>query len=129
MEVKILFVEYEDSKVKDLFDDLNNVQGSKRLMIREIGNELTRAVKKKYIQIVSFSTFAMLQRSGIGHIESLEGDLHGRYSLTVSANYRLIIRPKVQDLSAESLQKCDTVIIEGVIDYHGKGKKHSWIIP
>ncbi len=62
-------------------------------------------------------------------MESLEGEYKGSYSLRVSANYRLIVRPKAGDLSAESLKKCDTLIIEGVIDYHGKGKKFSWIIP
>lgn len=47
----------------------------------------------------------------------------------LSANYRIIIKPVSDDLSAESLKVCDTLIIEGVIDYHGKGSKHSWIIP
>lgn len=55
--------------------------------------------------------------------------MKGLYSLTVSANYRLIIKPKNEDYSAESLINCDTFIIEGVIDYHGKGSKRNWIIP
>lgn len=62
-------------------------------------------------------------------MEALAGDLKGSYSLRVSANYRLIVKPKTNDLSAESLGSCDTLIIEGVVDYHGKGKKNSWIIP
>ena len=98
-------------------------------MQKEIGAELTRAVKKRYNQIVSFSSFFNFQQSGLGKMESLEGDRKGSYSLRVSANYRLIIKPKTSDRSAESLKKCDTLIIEGVIDYHGKGKKFSWIIP
>lgn len=65
----------------------------------------------------------------IGKKESLEGDRKGAYSLRVSANYRLIVKPKSEDLSVESLKNCDILIIEGVIDYHGKGKKCSWIIP
>lgn len=125
----ILYVEYEDEKVKELFDDLNNVSGSKNLMIRAIGAELTKAVKKRYNQMVSFSSFSALQQSKIGKMESLEGDRKGRYSLTVSANYRLIVRPVSKDQSAESLKKCDTFVIEGVIDYHGKGTKYNWIIP
>ena len=78
---------------------------------------------------MSISSFSSLQLSGIGKMESLEGDCKGSYSLRVSANYRLIVKPKAKDLSAESLKSCDTLIIEGVIDYHGKGKKYSWIIP
>lgn len=62
-------------------------------------------------------------------MESLEGDCKGSYSLRVSANYRFIVKPVADDLSAESMKKCDTLIIEGVIDYHGKGTKFSWIIP
>ena len=62
-------------------------------------------------------------------MESLKEDKKGSYSLRVSANYRLIVRPKSKDLSAESLKRCDTLTIEGVIDYHGKGKKFSWIVP
>jgi proteic killer suppression protein/toxin YoeB len=125
----ILYVEFEDEKVKELFEDLNNVQGSKGLMKRVIGTELTKAVKKRYNQIVSFSSFSALQLSGIGKMESLAGDRKESYSLHISANYRLIVKPKSNDRSAESLKKCDTLIIEGVIDYHGKGTKYSWIVP
>ena len=112
-----------------MFEDLNNVRASRNLMQKQIGAELTRAVKKKYNQLIAFSDFLALLNSGIGKIESLEGDLKGSYSLRASANYRLILKPKAKDLSAESLKDCDTVIIKGVIDYHGKEKKLNWIIP
>lgn len=112
-----------------MFDDLNDVRNSKNLMYKAIGKELTRAVKKRYNQMIAFSTFSALQQSSIGKPESLEGDLKGSYSLRVSANYRLVIKPLAEDYSAESLKQCDTLIIEGVIDYHGRGKKHNWIIP
>ena len=98
-------------------------------MKRAVGAELTKAVKKRYNQMISFSSFSALQQSRIGKMESLEGDRKGAYSLTVSANYRLIIKPKAKDQSAESLNRCDTFVIEGVIDYHGKGTKYNWIIP
>lgn len=88
-----------------MFDDLNDVRGSKNLMKRAIGAELTRAVKKRYNQMISFSSFSALQQSRIGKMESLEGDRKGSYSLTVSANYRLIIKPKAKDQRAESLKK------------------------
>lgn len=124
-----MYVEFADDKVKELFDDLNDVRGSRNLMIRAIGADLAKAVKKRYNQIVSFSSFLALQQSGLGKPESLAGDRKGVYSLTVSANYRLIIKPVSEDLSAESLKRCDTIVIEGVIDYHGKGARNNWIIP
>ncbi len=108
---------------------MNDVRNSKNLMRKEIGAEHTKAVKKRYNQIVASSSFYALQQSGIGKMESLEGDRKGSYSLRTSANYRMVVKPWTDDLSAESLKKCDTLTIEGVIDYHGKGKKFSWIIP
>lgn len=98
-------------------------------MRRKIGQELTKAVKKRYNQMISFSSFYTLQQSGLGKMESLTGNRRGVYSLTVSANYRLLLKPKAQNQSAESLKKCDTLIIEGVIDYHGRGTEYNWIIP
>ena len=127
--IAFLHVEYSDNKVKELFDDLNDIQNTKNYMRKEIGAELTKAVKKRYNQIIAFSSFSALQLSGIGKMESLEGEYKGSYSLRISANYRLIVRPKTKDLSSESLKSCDTLFIEGVIDYHGKGKEFSWIIP
>lgn len=124
-----MYVEYEDDGVKELFYDLNDVRNSKNLIKKKIGAELTKSVKNRYNQIVAFSSFSALQHSGIGKMESLESDRKGSYSLRLSANYRLIVKPKDKDLSAESLKSCDTLIIEGVVDYHGKGKKFSWIIP
>ena len=125
----LLDVIYESSDVRILFDDLNDVRNTKSLMLRTIGAEYTKAVKKRYNQIVAFSTFYSLQQSGIGKMESLDGDLKGYYSLRLTKNYRLIIKPQAEDTSAESLKKCDTVIIKEVIDYHGKGTKYNWIIP
>ena len=61
----VLNVEYEDDGVKELFDDLNDVRNSKNLMKKEIGAELTKTVKKRYNQIVAFTSFSALQQSGI----------------------------------------------------------------
>ena len=67
----LLDVVYESSDVRNLFDDLNDVRNTKSLMIRAIGAEYTKAVKKRYNQIVAFSTFYSLQQSGIGKMEIL----------------------------------------------------------
>lgn len=97
-------------------------------MRKQIGPELTKAVKKRYNEIKAHSSFSKLQQ-GPGKIESLTGSLKGCYSLRLNANFRLIIKPKSYDLSVESLNNCDTVIIKGVIDYHGTGNRRNWLIP
>ncbi len=126
---RCLRIEYENSNVKELFDDLNNVQNSKNLMKKHIGLEMTKSVKKRYNQMVAFSSFFALLASRIGKMESLSGDKDGDYALHLTANYRLIVAPNTSDRSAESLKFCDTLIIKGVMDYHGKGSKNNWIIP
>lgn len=71
----LLDVIYEDSEVRNLFEDLNDVRNTKSLMIRKIGTEFTKAVKKRYNQIVAFPSFSSLQQSAIGKMESLDADL------------------------------------------------------
>ncbi len=124
-----MLVEYENSKVQELFIDLNVVQNSKNLMKKEIGLEMTKAIKRKYNQIIAFSSFSALLESRIGKMEPLSGDKEGDYSLHLSANYRLIVAPNSRDRSVEGLRNCDTIIIKGVLDYHGRGTKNNWIIP
>lgn len=122
-------VKYKDQKVRELFEDLNDIRASRNQMKKKIGTELTKAVKRRYNQIIAFSNFAALINSHIGKIESLEGEGNRTYSLHLSANYRMIIAPDTKDFSAEGLRNCDTFIIKGVVDYHGKGSNNNWIIP
>ena len=107
---------------------MNDIRYSRNLMWKLIGAELTKAVRKRYNEIEAHSCFTKLQQ-GPGKIEALTGNLKGSYSLRLNADYRLIIKPISVDLSAESLNNCDTVIIKGVIDYHGTGNRTNWLIP
>ena len=122
-------IEYEDSHVEKLFNDLSDIQGSKNLMIKKIGPELTKAVKKRYDQLKASNNFAIYLSTGLGKPESLVGDKYGLYEVRISANWRLIIQPVSLGLSPESLIVCDTIKIKGVMDYHGKGSNNNWLIP
>ncbi len=110
-----------------MFCDLNDVCHSKNLMQKRIGFDLTRAVKKRYNEIRACASFYEILQNGIGKVEALSGNFKGLYSIRLSANFRLIIYPKSKDLTKSSLEKCDTVIVKGVIDYHGN--RINWLIP
>ena len=73
----IIYFEYEDEIVAKLFNDLNDVIHSKKLLQKKIGLELTRLIKKRYNQIHSCNSFYELQKFGLGKIESLSGNFKG----------------------------------------------------
>jgi len=89
--------------------------------------DILRSIKKKLDQLIASPNFYFVINKHIDKCESLEGEMKGKYSIFISANLRLIIRPNSLNLSKESLEKCDEFYIEGVVDYHGT--KERWIIP
>ena len=121
-------ITYEDDSVKELFEDLCQIQMSKGLMKKQIGAELTRSVKKRYDQLKAAENFSIYLGTGLGKPHSLTG-MEGCYGVNVTANWRLVIQPMTENISPEALKHCDTVQIKGVVDYHGKGAKSNWIIP
>ena len=119
---------FEDQSVKELFEDLSKVQGSKGLMTKKIGAKLTRSVKMRYDQLRAADTFYEYLTTGLGKPHSLT-NMDSCYGIHVGANWRLVVQPMVEDTSSEMLKCCDTVKIKGVVDYHGKGAKNNWLIP
>lgn len=109
-----------DKKVEKYFTDY-------AIMLKKIGKNMTRSVKKHIDNLKAANNFSIFLALGLGKPHSLTGKLLGCYALSVSANYRLIIQPKSEDLSPESLKKCDTIVVKGVEEYHAK--KNEWIIP
>jgi len=105
-------IEFDDKKVKTLFDDFD-------LMAKKKGLEMTKIIKKRYQQLKAAETFAEYLLTGLGKPHSLSGDRYGLYGVSVTANIRLIVKPISEDISKESLIKCTKVIIKGAEDYHG----------
>lgn len=124
-----MHIEYEESKVKELFEDLVLIQSSRNLMRKLIGPELTKAVKKRYDQLKAASNFSIYLSTGLGKPHLLTGNMSALYGVFVTANWRLVIKPVSVDSRAESFKDCDTIIIKGVVDYHGKGSNNNWLIP
>ena len=121
-------ITFEDANLEDLFRDMDNVRGAKNLMQKKVGLPLAAMIKKRKNQLKASTTFAAYLQTGLGKPHSLSGSkFYNCYGVSLSANMRLIIQPSADDTSPESLSVCDTVIIKGVVEYHGS--KDEWLIP
>lgn len=94
---------------------------------KKIGFEMAKSVKKRIIQIKAANNFAIYLKTGLGTPHPLEGDLNGYYGISITANFRLIIKPITDSYDFNSLAECETVLLKGVTDYHGG--KYKWILP
>jgi len=114
-----VLIEYENDSVKDIFTDFD-------LMKKKIGNEKTKTVKKRLNQLKASSNFSIYLMTGLGKPHPLFENLSGYYGINITGNVRLVVKPDSKNLKPEELKKCETVIIKGVMDYHGR--KIDWFI-
>ena len=114
-----MHIAYEDI-IKSFFDDYSKMQ-------KKCGMEITHAIKKRINQLSAAKNFSEYLSIGLGRPHLLSGDLNGLYAVSVTGNLRLILFPVSADSGSVSLIKCDTILIKGVLDYHGT--KNEWIIP
>lgn len=113
-------LKYEKPSVEKYFSDF-------ALMNKKIGKDLIRTTKKRYDQLKAAANFSIYLSTGLGKPHPLYENLKGCYGISITGNVRLVVRPDVESLDPASLKKCDSVIIEGVMDYHGQ--KDEWLIP
>jgi proteic killer suppression protein/toxin YoeB len=115
-----VLIEYENESVREIFNDFD-------LMKKEIGKDRARAAKKRLDQLKAAINFSIYLSTGLGKPHPLYENLKGYYGVTITGNVGLIVKPDAESLAPEALKECDTVIIKGVIDYHGR--KNEWLIP
>lgn len=96
-------------------------------VVKNIGLQMSKIVKKRILQLKSSNNFAIYLKTGLGKPHPLDGDLEGCYGISITANYRLVVRPLTEAYDAKSLSRCETVLVKGVVDYHGG--KYNWILP
>ncbi|MBQ9313674.1 MAG: hypothetical protein IJ220_01545 [Clostridia bacterium] len=111
-------------RIKEIFDDDTS-------LMRVTNIELAKIIQRREREIRAFSNFLDFLNHGLGKPHSLEDSKgtkeQGLYAVSLTANYRLIIKPTCKNRSAESLKECNELIIVGVRDYHGKNEK--WLVP
>lgn len=113
-------INFENKKVKKHFENFNYIK-------KEKGLDVAKKIKSRINQLVAAENFADYLKIGLGKPHPLSGDLKGRYAIEINAHLRLIVRPITKSLDVESLKKCESIIVEGVMDYHGG--KQEWLIP
>ena len=118
---------HNNKYIEELFKDLCDLSKTKKAMQSIVSMDILRSIKRKLDQLLASPNFYFVISKHIGKCEPLVGNMKGKYSIYISANYRLIISPNTSDLSNNSLMKCEEFYIEGVVDYHGT--KQTWIIP
>ncbi len=120
---------YKNKIIEELIEDLNDVSKSRLLIKKYMDINLIKILKRRCNELEAASDFEFIVRIHFGGCESLKGNFAGFYSLTLSGNIRLIIRPNAINLEPETLRLCKEYYFEGVVDYHDKKKKTNWIIP
>lgn len=113
-------IECDNARIAKYFEDFE-------YMRKKCGSEITKTIKKMHNILTAAGNFSMYLKMGLGKPHRLNSNLDKMYGITITGNIRLIVEPAADDLTEECLAKCDTVIIKGVADYHGK--KCEWIIP
>lgn len=114
-------LEYSNNKVEKAFTDW-------AYLLKTVGKELTKAIKKRKDQLESFQNIFEFMSSGIDNPHLLNGNLHGCIGWSVTGNLRIIFDLKLEKNEAYGLEiaRREKICIKGVADYHGG--KDEWLI-
>lgn len=110
-------ITYANRKVERYFEDYGEMK-------KKIPAEWVRTVKKHIDRLKAAPTFGDFLKLNLGHPEPLKGKDMGMYSVRITGNVRLIIKPNE---TGDTVMICEDIEMEGVVDYHGG--KESWYIP
>lgn len=110
-------IKYANRRVEKYFSDYSEMK-------KRIPADWVRTVKKHIDRLKAADTFGDFLSLNLGHPEPLKGKDIGKYSIRVTGNVRLIVRPSDD---GKSVMICEEITMEGVVDYHGD--KQTWYIP
>ncbi len=109
-------ITYANRRLEKFFSDYD-------AMSRKIPVEWVRNIKKCIDRLRASENFGIFLKVGLQHPEALSGKDRGKYSVHISKNVRLIMKPS---LSCEEVELSTDIEMEGVKDYHGG--KDNWYI-
>ena len=120
MAVTTIDISYARHKVEQYFTDFDKMK-------RTIGNNETKAVKRRINELIASTSFYEYLVLNLGNPHSLSGELSDCYSVSITGNTRLIVRPLCENHKPETLIICTGFEVIGVVNYH-EGKEE-WLIP
>lgn len=110
-------ITYADKRVERFFEDYAEMK-------RKIPEDWVRTVKKHIDRLKAADTFGDFLKLNLGHPEPMKGENIGKYSVRITGNVRLIMKPNEK---GDAVMICEEIEMEGVVDYHGR--KETWYIP
>ena len=109
-------ITYANKRVERCFEDYSEMR-------KRIPAEWVRTVKKHMDRLRAANTFGDFLKLNLGHPEPLKGKDLGKYSVRITGNVRLIMKPNDK---GDTVMICEELEMKGVVDYHGG--KESWYI-
>ena len=109
-------ITYVNKKVQRCFEDYGEMK-------KKIPADWVRTIKKHIDRLRAADTFGDFLKLNLGHPEPLNGKDAGKWSVRISGNVRLIMKPNEK---GDAVTICEGIEMEGVVDYHGG--KESWYI-
>ena len=109
-------ITYANKRVERYFEDYGEMR-------KKIPFEWVRTIKKYMDWLRAADTFGEFLALKLGHPEALHGKDLGKYSVRVTANVRLIMKPNEK---GDAVMICEEIEMEGVVDYHGD--QETWYI-
>lgn len=118
-------LEYATERLEKYITELYDISIKRKQLTTIIGADLTRMLKKRINHLIAAENFSIYLSTGLGKSHRLSGDKEGRYGIHLDANYRLVVRPVVNDENEPDFRKVEIVCVESVEDYHGRGKNNT----
>lgn len=120
MEVLKIDISYDSKAVEKHFIDFEKMK-------KKIGVDKTRIVKQRFTELKAADCFKETLMLRLGKPHTLEGDYKGCYGIHITGNYRIVIKPIIEEKTTTALHACNKIIVKGVVDYHGAN--YTWLIP
>lgn len=108
-------ITYASKKIEKLFSDYDKLKS-------KLDPVWVRTIAKQITSLKAADTFGDFLALKLWHPEQLQGNDRALWSIRVSANARMILRPE-----GDEIMICSEVEVKGVCDYHGG--KSNWYIP